>query len=73
VAGVDEIVARGIFGKVSTVRDKNTPIELRYEWAARRYCLRTPFKVMATDSHDADKIRKAVAKVFEDVGVKYRK
>ena len=71
--GVDEMVRRGLFEKIEIVRDKNTPLDLRYEWAARRYCRDEDFKAMSSDEHKADKIRKAVYKVFDDTNIPYNK
>jgi hypothetical protein len=50
-----------------------TAIELRYEWAAKRYCLNIGFKQMATDKHSANKISKMVAAILEDLGLEKRK
>jgi hypothetical protein len=51
----------------------DTPIERRYEWAAQRYCLKTPFKEMATEQDNADKIRKAVYKIWDEAGIQYKR
>ena len=71
--GVDEMVKQGHFVKIEGVRDKHSPLELRYEWAARRYCLGTQFKEMSSSMHSPDKIRKAVHKIFSDTGLPHRK
>ncbi len=63
----------GYYTRIEIVRDKNTPINLRYEWAARRHCLGEQFKSMSSDAHSADKIRKAVYKVFDDTGIPYKR
>lgn len=48
-------------------------LETRYEWAAKRHCLRLGFKEMATDEHSADKIRKAVNPILVELDLKKRK
>lgn len=46
-----------------------TPLELRYEWAARRHCLRHGWKEMATDRHSAAKIRQAALPILKELGL----
>lgn len=62
----------GSLTKIKPVRD-TTPLDLRYEWAARRYCLRFSYKEMATDEHSPEKIRKAVAVILAVLELPKRK
>ena len=73
VKGVDEMVAAGHFEKMPIVRDKNVSLDLRYEWAAQRYCLKKQFKELASDQHSAEKIRKTVGKILSELGLTQRK
>jgi len=49
-----------------------TPLELRYEWAAKRLCLRTPYRDLADETVgqekvcDEDVIKKAVASILKE-------
>lgn len=63
------------FGRLTPIPQPrgNTPIERRYDWAAQRHCLKTPFKEMATDQDNADKIRKAVYKIWDEAGIPYKR
>jgi len=67
-----EELDKGTVTKVKTTRD-TSPLDLRYEWAARRYCLREPYKTMCTVEWSADRIRKVVARTFTEIGLKGRK
>jgi len=59
----------GHLTKIKITRD-TSPLELRYEWAAQRYCLRKPFKEMATDKYKVERICKAVNRIFKATGLK---
>jgi hypothetical protein len=73
VRAVDEMIAAGLFEKMPIIRDKNTPIDLRYEWAAQRYCLKKNFKELSSDQHKTEKIRKTVGKILLELGLTQRK
>lgn len=47
----------------------NAPIELRYEWAAKRYCLDTDYKDLATSAYNADRVKQAVAQIFAEADI----
>lgn len=51
----------------------DTPLELRYEWAARRYCLRQGWKEMSSNQHSAEKIRKIAGPILIDLGLVEKK
>jgi len=53
---------------IKQVRD-TTPLELRYEWAAKRFCLHTPFRELASDGYTVDRIRKSVSEVLKVAGL----
>jgi len=59
-------------GKVLTpikqTRD-TTPIKLRYEWAAKRHCLRTPYKELASGGYTAERISKTVSAILKQAGL----
>jgi len=65
-------VRNGHYTKITVTRD-TTPIDIRYEWAAKRACLNTPFKQIAKESsHRAseDAVKKAVNRILREVGIK---
>jgi hypothetical protein len=64
-------LAEGHLTKIPAAR--GSPFQLRYEWAAQRYCLRKQFKEMASDKYSAERIRKAVQVIFRDTGLRERK
>jgi hypothetical protein len=47
-----------------------TPLDLRYEWAARRYCLRIPYKSMALKGYTETRIRQSVSRVLREAGLR---
>jgi hypothetical protein len=67
-----EQITKGHLTKIKTTRE-TSPLDLRYEWAARRYCLREAYKSMSSDEWSADRIRKVVARIFVEIGLKDRK
>jgi hypothetical protein len=65
-------VRKGDLRKVPQPRG-SVPLELRYEWTARRCCLQEQYKAMASDEHNAEKIRKTVNEILKLVEIKQRK
>jgi len=62
---IKDLIASGILTKID--RPKNpASTNLRYEWAAKRYCYNEPYKKMATGEHTPEKIRKAVAAILAE-------
>ena len=59
---------RGSLTRIKPTRD-TAPLDLRYEWAARRYCEKKLYKEMATDEYSADRIRKTVRAIFIEIGL----
>jgi hypothetical protein len=55
--------------KIPAVRD-TSPLELRYEWAAQRYCLKVPFKRLSTEQYSEDRIKKAVYVILDELGLR---
>jgi hypothetical protein len=47
-------------------------LELRYEWAAQRYCLKKQYKEMSTDVYTAEQIRKIVTAIFREADLPER-
>lgn len=62
-------LANGFLKPIKQTRG-TTPLDLRYEWAAKRYCLNVGFKQMETDEHSANKISKTVAPILKELGLK---
>jgi hypothetical protein len=67
-----EELDKGTMTKIKAVRG-TVPLNLRYDWAARKYCLGEAYKAMATDKCSADTIRKVAARIFAQIGLKDRK
>lgn len=65
-------VDNGILTRIPKPKEKRSAISLRYEWAARRYCFREPYKDMASSTNSADSIRKAVIKILKEAKVPKR-
>ena len=57
--------------KIRPIRGK-VPLELRYEWAAQRYCLKKQYKEMSTDVYTAEQIRKIVTAIFREADLPER-
>jgi len=62
-------MAEGRLTRIRPTRD-TTPVELRYEWAARRHCLRIPYKELASDKYAEARIKRAVLQILRDTGLK---
>jgi hypothetical protein len=62
----------GHVSKIKPTRD-TSPLELRYEWAAQRYCLGKQFKEMASATYSPERIRKAVRAIFKEADLRDRK
>jgi hypothetical protein len=74
-----EDVKKGAYVKIKPVHDI-PPIGLRYEWAAKRICLNTPFAKLAKEEGEAGhgwysgvSIRKTVAKIITEAGLRQGK
>jgi hypothetical protein len=67
---IQRSVDGGALVRIKRPRDTATPEQLRYEWAARRYCLGERYKDMATDRHKNFAIRKTVHRILQDIGLK---
>jgi hypothetical protein len=57
-------IKRGIYTKIPQARD-TTPSDLRYEWAARRICYRTPYKKLAKAGYSSERIRQSVLQILK--------
>lgn len=71
--GIADAVSRGILSKIERHSEKAAPLQLRFEWAARRYCYNEPYKDLSTAVHSPETVRKAVAKVFLETEIHRRK
>lgn len=69
---IQKSVSEGRWTKIEQHRG-DIPLALRFEWAAKRYCLKEQYKAMASDQHTAEQIRKVVSKIFADAGLEHRK
>lgn len=66
-------VQSGKFTKIVSTRD-TTPLELRYEWAAKRICYRTPFPELAKEEaakgYTEHRIKQAVKRIITETGLR---
>ena len=74
---VEEQLARkvesGAVVRIEQPDEDAIPLDLRYEWAARRFCFNEPYKDMATADHSPDTIRQAVKKILVGAQTEKRK
>jgi hypothetical protein len=68
-AQFQDAVKQGIYTKLPQTRD-TTPIELRYEWAAKRICYRIPYKELAIKGYTTDRIKQSVLQILKSAGWK---
>ena len=59
-------------GRLTAVKPsrETTPLDLRYEWAARRHCLRVPYKSMAQKGYTEARIRQSVTRILREAGLR---
>jgi hypothetical protein len=62
-------LAKGTLTRIRPVRG-TTPLDLRYEWAARRYCYNTPYKKLATKGYTDDRIKQSVGVILKEIGLR---
>lgn len=55
----------GSLKPIKQVRE-TTPLNLRYEWAAKRFCYRTPYKELADGGYNGNRIKQAVLKILKE-------
>jgi hypothetical protein len=71
-----EELDKGTVTKVKPVRD-TTPLDLRYEWAAKRICYNTPFRELAQQEaakgYTEHRIRQAVKRIITETGLRQGK
>lgn len=70
---IEIAVRSGDLRKVPMPRNGSISLDQRYEWAARRYCLREQYKAMSTDEHNAEKIRKIVTEILKLADIRQRR
>jgi hypothetical protein len=46
-----------------------TPMELRYEWAAKRLCLRVPYRELASAGYSEDRIKRSVLRILKEAAL----
>ena len=66
-------VTGGVLTRIERSKDRISPLVLRYEWAARRYCYNEPYRDMSTAEHSPDQIRKAVTKILAETEISGRR
>jgi hypothetical protein len=66
---IEEQVARGIIVKIDRTKG-GPPLDLRYEWAANRYCMRKRYKDMVTTAYGEALIRQTVHRILKEVQLK---
>ncbi len=71
-----EEVDKGTVTKVKPIRD-TTPLDLRYEWAAKRICYNTPFRELAKQEaakgYTEHRIKQAVKRIITETGLRQGK
>jgi hypothetical protein len=65
-------IEAGNVKKIPRTRD-TTPLDLRYEWAARWYCLGESYKAISTDEYKVDRVRKTIKAILRQAGLPGRK
>jgi hypothetical protein len=66
---IDRQLTRGELTKIRPIRD-TTPLELRYDWVARRICLREPYKKLATKGYSEDRIKRSVQRILKEADLR---
>jgi hypothetical protein len=61
-------LSKGLYVRIKPTRD-TTPLDLRYEWTAKRYCLRLPYSELAIAGYTAERIRKSVSVTLKQAGL----
>jgi hypothetical protein len=67
ISDMEQEVKAGRFVAIAIPRGESAR---RYEWAAKRYCLKLPYKDMASAAHSPEKIRQSVSRIFREAGIK---
>jgi hypothetical protein len=67
--GIGKAVTSNVLMRIERPKDSGSPLALRYEWAARRYCYNEAYKDLATNEHSPEKVRKAVTKIFSETDI----
>jgi hypothetical protein len=71
-AKFNEFLREGLYVKIPQTRD-TTPLDLRYEWAARRLCYRTPYKELEEQGYTYERIKQSVLQILKNAGLGKRK
>jgi hypothetical protein len=69
-AQFQEALMQGAYKKIPSTRD-TTPINLRYEWAARRFCYRTLYRKLADpkSGYSEERVKHAVRQILKKAGL----
>lgn len=67
-AQFQDALKQGIYTKIPSVRD-TTPLNLRYEWAARRLCYRATYRELAEKGYSEERIRQSVNQILRKAGL----
>jgi hypothetical protein len=70
---IKDSVKTGVIVPIEQPDEKACPLELRYEWAARKYCFNEQYKSMSSAKHSPDTIRKTVSKILSGAGLDKRR
>jgi hypothetical protein len=66
----------GYLTRIKPTRD-TTPLDLRYEWAAKRICYRTPYRDLAEEvaakGYTQERIKRAVNLIIKETGLRQGK
>jgi hypothetical protein len=68
-AKFQDAIRQGVYTKIPQSREV-TPSNLRYEWAAQRYCYRTPYKELASKGYTQERVKQAVLQILKTAGLK---
>jgi hypothetical protein len=70
--GIEKRVKSGDLKRLKSKREggANAPIDLRYEWAVRRYCYNCDYKDLATSKYNPGRVKEAVREIFAEADLK---
>lgn len=70
---IDRQLQAGRIVRIEQPDENAIPLNLRYEWTARKYCYNEPYKDMASANHSPETVRKTVSKILNKAEIEKRK
>jgi hypothetical protein len=66
----EDSLKQGLYTKLPQMRE-TTDVNLRYEWAAKRFCYRTPYKKLANAArgYSDERIKQSVLQILKKAGL----